>query len=49
MSKINNISPEKYVPVRKQRNKNYNAKTGQLICSTLCETSNGTKPSRKAA
>lgn len=39
MTKINNISPEKYVPVRKQRNKNYTSSScekGQLICNTDC-------------
>jgi len=48
MTAINNISPEKYVPVRKQRNKSYNSNScqkGQLTCNTLCEK----KAVRKAA
>jgi len=48
MTTVNNISPEKYVPVRKQRNKTYNSNTGQkgqLTRNTICEK----KASRKAA
>jgi len=44
MSKINNISPEKYVPVRTQRNKTYN-QNSPLTCNTTGEK----KALRKAA
>ena len=48
MTSINNISPKKYVPVRKQKNSSYNAKTGEKK-SLINNQSSQRKLSKKAA